>query len=102
MAILEEKLLFDESKAIFLSSSTIWADSIISTLSEEERIAQLFMVAAYSNTSEDHKKYIANLVEKYKINNIIFVCFATTPKVRNAFKFKIFKFSYTIFFKPFR
>ena len=71
--ITEEKLFFDESKAIFLSNSTTWADSIISTLSEEERIAQLFMVAAYSNKGEGHKKHITNLVEKYKIGGLMFL-----------------------------
>ena len=44
--------LYAQNKAIFLNNPTAWADSVLASLSEEERIAQLFMVAAYSNKSE--------------------------------------------------
>ena len=64
---------YAQSKAIFLNESTHWADSIMSTLSEEERIAQLFMVAAYSNRGEEHKKAITNLVQQYKIGGVMFL-----------------------------
>ena len=47
--------LYAQNKAVFLNNSTAWSDSILETLSEEERIAQLFMVAAYSNKDELHK-----------------------------------------------
>ena len=50
-------------KPVFHTTQTQWADSIFSTLSEEERIAQLFMVAAYSNKDEKHKEEISNLVD---------------------------------------
>ena len=59
--------IFAQNKAVFLSYSTTWADSIMTTLSEQERIAQLFMVAAYSNKGEDHKQQITNLVQQYKL-----------------------------------
>ena len=65
--------IFAQNKAVFLSNSTIWADSIMTTLSEEERIAQLFMVAAYSNKGKDHKQIITNLVENYKIGGLMFL-----------------------------
>ena len=45
----------------------------MATLSEEERIAQLFMVAAYSNRGSDHKKHIVDLVEDYKIGGLMFL-----------------------------
>ena len=47
-----------QNKAVFLSDSTSWADSVLATLSEQERIAQLFMVAAYSNKGKEHQKQI--------------------------------------------
>ena len=56
----------------FTIQSTPWADSVIKTLSDEEKIAQLFMVAAYSNKGEDHLKELTELVEKYKIGGLIF------------------------------
>ena len=62
-----------QNKAVFLGDSSTWADSIMATLSEEERIAQLFIVAAYSNKGKDHKKEIANLVERYKIGGLMFL-----------------------------
>ena len=60
-----------------LSENNQWADSILSTLNEEERIAQLFMVAAYSNKSKAEADKIAKLVEEYQIGGIIF--FQGTP-----------------------
>ena len=49
-----------------------WVDSVFNSLSEEERIAQLFMVAAYSNRSEEHAKSIDNLIRNYGIGGLIF------------------------------
>ena len=65
--------VFCQKKAVFLNEKTSWADSLLATLSDEERIAQLFMVAAYSNKGEDHKKYITDLVENYKIGGLMFL-----------------------------
>lgn len=56
----------------------LWADSIMNGMTQEERIAQLFMVAAYSNKTSAEEKKILNLVEKYKIGGLIF--FQGTPK----------------------
>jgi beta-N-acetylhexosaminidase len=49
-----------------------WVDSMYNQLSFEERVGQLFMVAAYSNKNEAHNKSIDELVEKYKIGGLIF------------------------------
>ena len=62
-----------QNKAVFLSDSTQWADSVIATLSQDERIAQLFMVAAYSNKDELHKQQITDLVKHYKIGGVMFL-----------------------------
>src|SRR5581483_12252469 len=56
-----------------------WADSVIKTLKPDERIAQLFMVAAYSDTAS-HNNNIENvtkLVQDQKIGGLIF--FKGTP-----------------------
>jgi len=55
------------------NTNTLWADSVLKTLTPEERIAQLFMVAAYSNKGENHVKEIKELVGKYKIGGLIFM-----------------------------
>ncbi len=49
-----------------------WVDSIYNTMNIDERIGQLFMVAAYSNKDEKHKKTIETLIKKYKIGGLIF------------------------------
>ena len=49
-----------------------WVDSVYQSMTEDERIAQLMMVAAYSNRDEAHIKEIAALVSQYKIGGLIF------------------------------
>lgn len=49
-----------------------WVDSVMNELTLEEQIAQLFMVAAYSNKDKSHKEEITTLIEKYKIGGLIF------------------------------
>jgi beta-N-acetylhexosaminidase len=56
----------------FFSENTHWADSVFKTLSPDERIAQLFMVAAYSNKDKTHVNEIKKLVSEYKIGGLIF------------------------------
>nr|MBA3971647.1 serine hydrolase [Bacteroidota bacterium] len=56
----------------FYMSNTRWADSVFKTLTPDERIAQLFMVAAYSNKDKTHVKEIKELVDTYKIGGLIF------------------------------
>ncbi|HXH18265.1 MAG TPA: glycoside hydrolase family 3 N-terminal domain-containing protein [Chitinophagales bacterium] len=61
----------------YLKSRDRWVDSIFSRLTDEERIAQLFMVAAYSNRDEKHKAEMDSLIRKYGIGGLIF--FQGTP-----------------------
>ena len=49
-----------------------WVDSIMNTLSPDERIAQLIMVAAYSNRGDEHKQEILELIKEQKIGGLIF------------------------------
>jgi len=71
--VLYSIVLLSQNRAVFLNESTLWADSVLKTMSPQERIAQLFMVAAYSNKDDSHKKDIINLVEKYKIGGVMFL-----------------------------
>ncbi len=52
--------------------NSTWVDSIMETLSPDERIAQLIMVAAFSNRGEDHKQEILKLINEQKIGGVIF------------------------------
>ncbi|RXR19229.1 beta-N-acetylglucosaminidase [Flavobacterium amnicola] len=49
-----------------------WVDSVYATLSFEEKLGQLFMVAAYSNKDTIHFNAIEKLVKNYKIGGLIF------------------------------
>jgi len=68
----DKTIVSDDLFPPFLSSPTPWADSVFSTLSADDRIAQLFMVAAYSNKGEEHINYISNLIKNHKIGGLIF------------------------------
>ena len=64
---------FGQSKPIFLHESSNWVDSIMNKMSDDEKIAQLFMVAAYSNKDEIHQQKIVEVIEKYKIGGLMFL-----------------------------
>jgi beta-N-acetylhexosaminidase len=49
-----------------------WADSIMSRMSDDEKIGQLFMVAAYSNRDSIHFKEIKKLIKNYHIGGLCF------------------------------
>ena len=50
-----------------------WADSVINTLTLDQKIAQLFMVAANGkNLKENYYKKIDTLIQNYQIGGIIF------------------------------
>ena len=55
-----------------------WIEEQMQKLTPDERIGQLFMVAAYSNKDEAHSNEIANLIRQYKIGGLIF--FQGTPQ----------------------
>jgi beta-N-acetylhexosaminidase len=57
----------------FLNNQSAWVDSVFNSLSPDERIAQLFMVAAYSNKDMKHVAEVRTLVEKYNIGGLIFM-----------------------------
>lgn len=50
-----------------------WVDSVYNSLSEEERIGQLFMVAAYSGGSNANESSIKKLVAANQVGGLIFM-----------------------------
>ncbi|WP_345161858.1 glycoside hydrolase family 3 N-terminal domain-containing protein [Pontibacter saemangeumensis] len=50
-----------------------WVDSLMTTLSPDQRIGQLFMVAAYSNKDKKHFREIDTLVSRYGVGGIMFM-----------------------------
>ena len=55
-----------------LDSSNTWVNRQLKSMSLNEKIGQLFMVAAYSNKGESHKNSIQKLVSKHGIGGLIF------------------------------
>lgn len=49
-----------------------WVDSIYNQMSFDEKVGQLFMVAAYSNKDATHVAEIEKLVSDYKVGGLIF------------------------------
>ncbi|OWP83691.1 beta-N-acetylglucosaminidase [Flavobacterium davisii] len=55
-----------------LSGERKWVDSVYNSLSFEEKLGQLFMVAAYSNKDSIHFNSLDKLIKNYKIGGLIF------------------------------
>jgi beta-glucosidase-like glycosyl hydrolase/CubicO group peptidase (beta-lactamase class C family) len=49
-----------------------WVDSLMNSLTLEQRLGQLFMVAAYSNKDEKHIKEIEKLIQEQYLGGLIF------------------------------
>lgn len=49
-----------------------WVDSVFNSLTFDERLGQLFMVAAYSNKDQKHIDEISNLIKSENLGGLIF------------------------------
>lgn len=49
-----------------------WVDSIFNSMTFEDRLGQLFMVAAYSNKDHRHENEISKLIQEQKLGGLIF------------------------------
>lgn len=63
----ERKVFFKESDA-----QNHWVDSVYNQMTLEEKVGQLFMVAAYSNKDTTHTNSIVKLIQNQKIGGVIF------------------------------
>ena len=71
------KSTYSSNFITYLQTPNPWADSVFNHLSIDEKIGQLFMVAAYSNKSAQHEAEIKKLITKHHIGGLIF--FKGTP-----------------------
>ena len=65
-------LLVITSTSVLAQSKTEWVNQQYNSMTLEEKIGQLFMVAAYSNKNESHVRDLEKLVEQHKIGGVIF------------------------------
>lgn len=56
----------------FIEVGATWADSVLETLSLEDRIAQMIMVYGYSNMGPAHEKAVLKQVTRQKVGGILF------------------------------
>ncbi len=55
-----------------------WVDSVMQSMNIEQKIGQLFMLAAYSNRDKKHTNFIESAIKKHEIGGLIFM--QGTPK----------------------
>lgn len=77
-SVSEQDFIFKPSPPPFLKDSSAWADSVFQSLSANERIGQLFMVAAYPQRGNSDINRVTELIRKYHVGGIIF--FQATPE----------------------
>jgi len=57
----------------FIGYNSHWADSVLATMTLDQKIGQLFMVASYSNKhANGYQKSVSKLIEEYHIGGVIF------------------------------
>jgi len=61
-----------DSPAIPPASQITWVDSVLSSLTVEEKVAQLFMIRTYSNKDEKYYRETAEIIKKYNIGGLCF------------------------------
>lgn len=62
-----------DSLITFEQKQAAWADSLIATMSLEEKVGQLFIVAAYSNQSESEYAKLDYIIDRYHVGGLIFM-----------------------------
>ena len=60
-------------RAADFKAQQIWVDSLMTTMTIDQKIGQLFMVQAYSNLDQKHEDFISELIRKYHVGNLIFM-----------------------------
>ncbi|MGQ9846325.1 MAG: glycoside hydrolase family 3 N-terminal domain-containing protein [Bacteroidales bacterium] len=75
-----ENINVKKEKPCFISSlkAEQWADSVLQTLSLDEKIGQLIMIDAHPTKDRKHWEQLLNYVENYKVGGVIF--FKSGPK----------------------
>jgi beta-N-acetylhexosaminidase len=57
---------------VFLLSSASWVDSVLNSMTPEQRIAQMIMIAAYTNNNSANEQEVEKLVRDYGVGGLVF------------------------------
>ncbi|MFO0414628.1 MAG: glycoside hydrolase family 3 N-terminal domain-containing protein [Bacteroidota bacterium] len=49
-----------------------WADSVLQSLTQDQKIAQLMIIRAHSNLGQDHVKKVTSLIKQYNVGGLCF------------------------------
>ena len=60
-----------------LQSQDVWVDSLLNTMSLNQKICQLMMIRGHSDKTPQYEQDVANLIKTYKVGGICF--FQGTP-----------------------
>lgn len=63
---------------IYLTKQRAWVTSVLSTMTKDEKIGQLFIIPAYSNRNEANYQQVEDLIRQYHVGGILF--FQGNPK----------------------
>ena len=69
---IEFKVREAKKDPVFLLSPAAWVDSVLQSLTPEQRIAQMIMVAAYSNNNPSNEQEVEMLVRDYGVGGLVF------------------------------
>ncbi len=72
LSVATEKNGPDRDRALFAARQKHWVDSVYNGLTPDERIGQLFMVAAYSDANAAQVGGVEALIGKYHVGGLIF------------------------------
>ena len=67
-----------------------WVDSILISMTIDEKIGQLFMIQAYSNLDSVHENEIKEMIQKYHVGNLIFMQGTPIKQVELTNKYQSF------------
>ncbi len=64
--------IYHDRKDSIKYETSEWVDSVMKTLTEDEKIGQLFMVAAYPQQGKPNKDNVSKLINDYHVGGLIF------------------------------
>jgi beta-N-acetylhexosaminidase len=67
-----KQIFFSKKPLDYKQKQALWADSILATMTLEQKIGQLFMIAAFSNRNENDYRRVEEQIRKYHIGGVIF------------------------------
>ena len=74
----DHSAIVDTTKADHIEAREEWVESMFNSMTEDERIGQLFMIRAHSNLGASHIAKVEKLIKEYQVGGLCF--FQGTPE----------------------